>query len=154
LFNKKSNTKIDVIDAKNADSLLNELETTHYSYSKSNDSFFEYLAKYAVQDEVTTAVETTEKMLKTSSFLYAFGRLEKLSDNSFVISKPVDPDCKFILTRQNPVVVLDNLRTNLKIFKVIWIIVGTIGLITGLYCLHNIFYKTNNDNKKPKRKVD
>jgi hypothetical protein len=151
LVNKKTNNKIEVSNATNADCLMNELEVTHYKYDKSNDSVFESIAKYAIANEVVTAVEVTESMLKNGSFLYAYGRLDKLSDNVYVISKPFDSNFSYILTRQNRLVLLDSMRSSHKGFKIFAVIIGGIGLVTGLICLISIISKIRASRSEQKK---
>jgi hypothetical protein len=65
-------------------------------------------------------------MLKNGTFLFVFRRLEKIADNSFVISRSFNEDCPFILTKENRLTLIDNMASELSFFKAV------IGIMHGI----------------------
>jgi hypothetical protein len=149
----KTKVKIDIVNQDKADRLQNNLETTHYKYDRSNESWVEAAATFITSNEITTGVEMTEKMLKNGTILFAFGRLEKLADNSFVISRSFNEDCPFILTKENRLTLIDNMASELSFFKAAVVIVGAIGATVGIVTLINL-YKKISDKSKDNAKKD
>ena len=136
----------------NAGRLKTNLETTHYKYDRSNESWIEAAATFLASNEITTGVEMTEKMLKNGTVMFAFGRLEKLADNSFVITRPFNEDCPFIITKENRLTLIDNMASELSLFKVGVIIIGGIGAIVGIITLINLYNKLTEKSDKGDKK--
>ncbi len=111
-----------------------------------NRSLLSTLITSAFSKELPTGIEVTEKMLKNGTFLYAYGRLEKLSDSSYYLSRPLDSDYPFILTKQDRQLVINDLKTSCSALKVCLLIFGSIGLIAGAYCLYKQ-YKNYKEKK-------
>jgi hypothetical protein len=126
--------------------LQNNLEKTHYQDNPVNESLVPSI-------DQLIRVETTEKMLKNGTILFAFGRLEKLADNSFVISRSFNEDCPFILTKENCLTLIDNMASELSFFKAAVVIIGAIGATVGIVTLFNL-YKKISDKSKDNTKKD
>ena len=148
LKNDKTNCKLEINNYKTAENIINELEVTHYKYDKSQESFIDIVSGIVLSNEITTGVEITEKMLKTGTFLYVYGRLEKLSDNVFIISKPFNTDAPFVITRQSRPALIDNMLSNVNALKVVFGIISAIGISVGIICVYRIFTKKNQNKKK------
>ena len=117
--------------------LQNNLETTHYQDNRFNESLVPSI-------DQLNRVETTEKMLKNGTILFALGRLEKLSDNSFVISRSVNnKDDSFILTKESRLALIDKVTSRQMRYLIGGVIGVTVGIVIGFY-----LYKKSRDKKK------
>jgi hypothetical protein len=83
-------------------------------------------------------------MLKTGTFVVAIGKLEKTSDNNYILSSlPTGDEYEgiYLFKDVTPVDVLNGFK-NVRIFlKGVTIIVGIAGLLTAGYCLYRIYKK-------------
>ena len=136
--------KIDIKDHDKAAYLKDNLETTHYKLDSSNESV-EAAATFKTSNEITTGVEMTEKMVKNGTILFAFGRLEKLADNSFVVSRSNKEDCPFILTKEDRLTYIASEASQFSVFKTVVVIVDVFGAIVGIGCLIKLYmiFKVN-----------
>jgi hypothetical protein len=125
----------------------NNLETTHYKYKRLNESWIEAAATFKASKKIQIGVEITEKMLKNGTILFAFGRLEKLADNSFVISRPLNKFCPFILTAENRFSYIGYWEFFLRIFKVAVVFFGTATAMAGIETFIKDF-KISTDEKE------
>jgi hypothetical protein len=116
--------------------LQNNLEKTHYQDNPVNESLVPSI-------DQLIRVETTEKMLKNGTILFAFGRLEKLADNSFVISRSFNRDDPFILTKESRLALIDKMTSLQKRFFIGGVIGVFVGIVIGIY-----LYKKSRDKKK------
>lgn len=151
---EKTKATINIVNHQNSERLKDGLETTHYKYDRTHETFIEAAATFATSNEITTGVEMTEKMLKNGTILLAFGRLEKLQDNSFVISRPFNSDCPFIITKENRLSLIDSLRSELSLLKVGLVVVSTIGFATAVFCFVRLYLKLNNKSEKREDKKE
>ncbi len=119
-----------------ADRLKNNLETTHDEQKPVNTFWVKAQTILIPSDEITISVKSTEKMLKNGNILFAFGRLEKLANNSFVISQSFNEDCPFILTKENRMTLIENMKSELSFFKAAVVIIGVIGATVGKDQIH------------------
>ena len=110
LKNKKSNFKVEITQPTKANYLMDELDTTFRDFEPVNNSFFTKL----LSKEVTKGFQKTEKMLKNGTILYAFGKLEKTSDNKYRLLKPDDLDFEYIITKKTPIELIDDMTTSKK----------------------------------------
>lgn len=84
--------------------------------------------------------------MPTFVFILAFGRLEKISDNSYYLIRPVNTDFPFILTKQTRELVANDFKETISVLKFFLILFGSIGVITGGYCLYK-YYKIYKEKK-------
>ena len=83
-------------------------------------------------------------MLKNGTILFAFGRLERLADNSFVISRSFSEDVPFIITKENRSTFIENMRSKLNYHR----IGCAIGIFIGLVFAYKIYQKITDRKKK------
>jgi E3 ubiquitin-protein ligase MUL1 len=146
-FMKKS--RIQISQPTDADYLMNELEVTHLTFEQSDISTLARIVKELMSDEITHGIETTEKMLKTGTYLYGYGRLEKNSiNNGLMLKKPsTNTSYLFILTKKNRQELIDSIQFDKKALKYALIIFGSIGITVGSYVLYKL-YKQAKERKK------
>jgi hypothetical protein len=142
LKTNKTKVKIVINDPDKALDLDGNLEKTHNKLDRSYESL--EAANKCTSNEIITGIETTEKMLKNGTILFVFGRLEKIADNSFVISRSSNKDCPFILTKENRWTLIDNTASKLNFLNAV------IGIIYGirfqvLIVILNYLYKILTD---------
>ncbi len=89
-------------------------------------------------------------MLKNGTILWAYGRLEKMPDNSFYLSRPLDSNFPYILTKQDRQNVIDEMKENLSVIKFFLFLFGSIGVISGGYYLYK-YYKIYKEKKQRER---
>jgi hypothetical protein len=83
-------------------------------------------------------------MLKNGTILFAFGRLERLADNSFVISRSFSKDVPFIITKEKRSEVIENMTSKLNYHRIAY----AIGILFGIVIGYKIFQKIRDRNKK------
>jgi hypothetical protein len=83
-------------------------------------------------------------MLKNRTILFAFGRLVKLGDDSFVISRSSNEDSPFILTKENRSTFIENMTSKLNYHRIGY----AIGVIFGIVIAYKIYQKIKDRNKK------
>ena len=82
--------------------------------------------------------------------ILAYGRLEKMSDNSFYLSRPLNSDFPYILTKQDRQNVIGDMKDNISVLKFFLFLFGSIGVVTGGYWLFR-YYKIYKEKRQRER---
>ena len=136
--------KINVHKPLDANFLLDELEISYHNFTPKEESIASKLLSLFTPVETIRGVETTEKMLKNGTHLTVFGKIEKVvssystslfnkSQSNYKISEPSMKDCSFIITKSSKDVLIDRLKSSIKVYKISLIIFGSFGLALGVY---------------------
>jgi len=141
LFNKITKTRVQVDQPLKAEFIMSELENTYKIFEPSTESFASKLFTSLLSNEITKGIETTEEMLKRGTMLHCYGKLERLSDDTYRITAPLNSGFRYILTKQTPEELKDTLRSTKTALKVALIIFGSIGASYGVYLLYKYLSK-------------
>jgi E3 ubiquitin-protein ligase MUL1 len=144
-------TKIE-IKSTDASYLMDELEVTHKLFERTDESSLTRLLKEFLSDEISHGVETSERMLKTGSMLYGYGKLEKnIWKNTLSLKKPtISADHIFILTNKSRDELVDTMQTERTVFKVAMVVCGMIGAGIGVAVLYKLYKKRQEQIRKAK----
>ncbi len=144
LVDHENKFKINVNKPLEANFLLDELEISYHNFTPKEESIASKLLSLFTPVETIRGVETTEKMLKNGTHLTAFGKIEKVvspysssifnkPQSNYKISEPTSKNCSFILTKSSKDLLLDRLKSSIKVYKISLIIFGSFGLAIGIY---------------------
>ncbi|RNA18922.1 mitochondrial ubiquitin ligase activator of NFKB 1 [Brachionus plicatilis] len=159
------NVRVQVEDPLAANFLLEYLELTHKKFEPINESLIKKIFSGLVSNETLKGIETSETMLKKSTQLTAFGRIEKLpsiassswlassSHNRYKISKSAFAGNEFVLTRLSRSALVEKLSKSTRNLKILLYFFTSLGAIAGAYCAYKLV-REYLDRKKRERRIE
>ena len=70
-----------------------------------------------------------------------------MTDNKFYLSKPLESEFPYILTKQSRQDIINDYKENIDVLRICIVIFGAVGVITGGYCLFKL-YKAYKEKKQ------
>ena len=148
LVNEQLKVRINVDQPLKASYILDSLILTHTDFKVSKDSILSKLVSIVFTDQHAKGHETTEHMLPAGRTMTAIGRLENVSNNSFVdslptyrISQPRLDGHSYIVTSLSKDEIIEELKGTSSFLKVTIVILGSIGVMVAAYCTYDLASK-------------